>query len=55
MSKLALGTRATSTLLRALEFAISAIVLGAFSWYLACVYPVWNLRVLLLMIRRLNS
>ncbi|CAF9943405.1 MAG: hypothetical protein ALECFALPRED_000298 [Alectoria fallacina] len=35
MSKLALGTRAASTSLRALEFAISALVLGIFSWYLA--------------------
>lgn len=35
MSKLALGTRAASTTLRALEFAISALVLGIFSWYLA--------------------
>ena len=35
MSKLALGTRAASTFLRALEFAISALILGIFSYYLA--------------------
>lgn len=35
MSKLALGTRAASTALRALEFAISALILGIFSYYLS--------------------
>lgn len=39
MSKLALATRAAATVIRALEFAISAMVLGIFSWYLACMYP----------------
>ena len=42
MSKLALGTRAAATALRALEFAISAMVLGIFSYYLACMYAPAN-------------
>ena len=35
MSKLALGTRTASTFIRALQFAISALILGIFSYYLA--------------------
>ncbi|KAK4694507.1 hypothetical protein P7C71_g3088, partial [Lecanoromycetidae sp. Uapishka_2] len=35
MSKLALGTRAAATFFRILEFCISALILGIFSYYLA--------------------
>lgn len=52
MSKLALGTRAAATSLRALEFAISALVLGIFSWYLACVYARMELPTPLLIFHR---
>jgi hypothetical protein len=40
MSKLALGTRAGASFLRILEFMISALILGIFSYYLAGQYHI---------------
>lgn len=40
MSKLGVILRAGTTLVRTLQFAIAALVLGIFSWFLACLYSV---------------
>lgn len=44
MSKLALGTRAAATFVRALQFAIAALILGIFSYYLASQYCLHRVR-----------
>lgn len=40
MSKGGILLRSLATLIRAIQFLIAGLVLGIFSWYLACVYIV---------------
>lgn len=48
MSKLALGTKSAATVIRALQFAIAALILGIFSYYLASQYRQYRMRLLVL-------
>lgn len=40
MSKSGILLRSLATIIRAIEFLIAALVLGIFSWFLACLYTI---------------